>query len=129
MLKRNIVVAALTLTSLLAVAGPVAAKDGDVIRRGQCTGASTWKLKLSPENGRISVEFQVDQNRNYRLWNVRLTDNGSLAWRGSRLTQPPSGAFTVRRLVTNRAGADRIVARAVNARTGEVCRGVATAGF
>ena len=60
MLKRNIVVAALTLTSLLAVAGPVAAKDGDVIRRGQCTGASTWKLKLSPENGRISVEFQVD---------------------------------------------------------------------
>lgn len=129
MLRRNLVVAALTLTSLVAVAGPVAAKDGDVIRRGQCTAASTWKLKLSPENGRIEVEFQVDQNRNNRPWNVRLSDNGTLAWSGSRTTQAPSGAFTVRRLITNRVGADRIVARAVNPRTGEVCRGTATASF
>jgi hypothetical protein len=129
MLKRTLVVAALTLTSLMAVAGPVAAKDGDVIRQGQCTAGSTWKLKLSPENGRIEVELQVDQNRNGRLWNVRLVDNGTLVWSGSRYTQAPSGAFTVRRLVTNRAGLDRFVARAVNPRTGEVCRGTATAGF
>jgi len=129
MLKRNLVVAALTLTSLMAVAGPVAAKDGDVIRQGQCTAGSTWKLKLSPENGRIEVELQVDQNRNGRLWNVRLVDNGTLVWSGSRYTQAPSGAFTVRRLVTNRAGLDRFVARAVNPRTGEICRGTATAGF
>ena len=129
MFKRTLVVAVLTLTSLMAVAGPVAAKDGDVIRRGQCTTASTWKLKLSPDDGRIEIEFQVDQNRNGRPWNVRLVDNGVLVWSGSRTTQAPSGAFTVRRLVTNRAGADRIVARAVNPRTGEVCRAVATASF
>jgi hypothetical protein len=129
MLKRIIIVALLAVASLGAVAGPVAAKDGDVIRRGQCTSASTWKLKLSPENGRIEVEFQVDQNRNGRLWHVTLRDNGVLAWKGSRYTQAPTGAFTVRRLIANRAGSDRIVARAVNARTGEVCRGVATAGF
>jgi hypothetical protein len=128
MLKR-IVIAAMLVASLAAVAGPVAAKDGDVIRRGQCTGASTWKLKLSPENGRIEVEFQVDQNRNGRPWNVRLVDNGTLVWSGLRYTQAPSGAFTVRRLVTNRAGLDRFVARAVNPRTGEICRGTATAGF
>jgi hypothetical protein len=128
MLKR-IVIAAMLVASLAAVAGPVAAKDGDVIRRGQCTGASTWKLKLSPENGRIEVEFEVDQNRNGKLWNVRLKDNGTLAWTGSRDTRTPSGSFTVRRLVTNRAGADRIVARAVNPRSGEICRGAATAEF
>ena len=29
------------------------AKDGDIIRRGDCTGATDWKLKLSPEDGRI----------------------------------------------------------------------------
>lgn len=52
MLKRIVIVAMLTVASLVAVAGPVAAKDGDIIRRGQCTGASTWKLKLSLENGR-----------------------------------------------------------------------------
>ena len=129
MLRRNLVVAALTLTSLVAVAGPVAAKDGDVVRRGQCTAASTWKLKLSPENGRIEVELQVDQNRNNRLWSIRLSDNGTLAWSGSRYTRAPSGSFTMRRLVANRAGADRIVARAANSRSGEVCRAVATANF
>lgn len=129
MLKRIVIVALLAVATLGAVAGPVAAKDGDVIRRGQCTSTSTWKLKLSPEDGRIEVEFQVDQNRNDRLWYVTIRDNGVLAWKGSRYTRAPSGAFTVRRLITNRAGSDRIVARAVNARTGEVCRGVATAGF
>jgi hypothetical protein len=35
----------------------------------------------------------------------------------------------MRRLVANRAGADRIVAQAVNARSGEICRAVATANF
>ena len=39
-------------------------KDGDVIVQGRCTAASTAKLKLSAENGRIEVEFEVDQNRN-----------------------------------------------------------------
>jgi len=129
MLKRIVIVAMLIVASLGAVAGPVAAKDGDVIRRGQCTGASTWKLKLSPENGRIEVELEVDQNRNGKRWNVRLKDNGTLVWTGSRYTQAPSGSFTVRRLVANRAGADWIVARAVNPRSGEICRAVAIAEF
>ena len=45
-------------------AGPAAlANEDDVIREGSCTGAASWKLKLSPENGRIEVEFEVDQNR------------------------------------------------------------------
>lgn len=129
MIRRTILVGLLAVASLGATGAPVAAKSGDVIARGHCSGASVWKLKLSPEDGRIEVEFQVDQNRNDRLWRVSLTHNGTTVWRGSRYTRAPSGSFTVRRVLTNRAGADRIVARATNVRTGEGCRGSATASF
>jgi hypothetical protein len=129
MLKRIILVATLALASLMTMAGPVAANDADLVGRGRCTGASHWKLKLSPEDGRIEVEFEVDQNRNNRLWKVKIAQDGSLVWRGSRYTRAPSGSFEVRRVLRNTAGSDRIAARATNVRTGEVCRGVLTAKF
>ncbi len=118
----------LVATTLLAAPMTASAKDGDIIRRGDCTARSDWKLKLSPENGRIEVEFEVDQNRNGQRWNIKMKRNGNVFWRGSRTTQPPSGSFEVRRLVRNGAGSERIVARARNPRTGEVCRGVARFG-
>lgn len=115
----------LVATTLVAAPMTVSAKDGDIIRRGSCTASSGWKLKLSPEDGRIEVEFEVDQNRNGQRWNVKLRRNGNVFWRGSRTTRPPSGSFEVRRLTRNGPGVERIVARAKNPRTGEVCRGVA----
>ncbi|MGD8682329.1 MAG: hypothetical protein PVG27_00145 [Chloroflexota bacterium] len=115
----------LVATTLVAAPMTASAKDGDIIRRGDCTMRSDWKLKLSPENGRIEVEFEVDQNRNGQKWFVKLKRNGNVFWRGSRTTQPPSGSFEVRRLTRNGPGVEKIVARAKNPRTGEVCRGVA----
>ena len=115
----------LVATTLVAAPMTVSAKDGDVIRRGACTARSDWKLKLSPENGRIEVEFEVDQNRNGQRWNIKMKRNGNVFWRGARTTKAPSGSFEVRRLTRDGAGAERIVVRARNARTGEVCRGVA----
>lgn len=129
MIRRTILVGLLAVAALGATGAPAAAKSGDVIAQGHCSGSSVWKLKLSPEDGRIEVEFQVDQNRNDRLWRVSLAQNGTTVWRGSRYTRAPSGSFTVRRALVNRAGADRIVARATNVRTDEVCRGSATASF
>ena len=117
--------AVLVATTLVAAPMSVSAKDGDVIRRGACTAASDWKLKLSPENGRIEVEFEVDQNRNGHKWNIRMKRNGNLFWRGSRRTQPPSGSFEIRRLTRNGAGVEKIVVRARDVRSGEICRGVA----
>jgi hypothetical protein len=124
-------VAALSTSALVAamlVAAPisVSAKDGDIVRRGRCTASSNWKLKLSPENGRIEVEAEIDQNRNGQRWNVTLKRDGNVFWRGTRTTRPPSGSFEVRKLARNAPGADRIVVRARNSRSGEVCRGVAT---
>jgi hypothetical protein len=96
------------------------AKDGDVIRRGTCTGASTSKIKLSEEDGRVEVEFEVDQNRNGVRWNVAIFRNGSRIAHMTKVTRGPSGSFEARVLVPNRAGTDAFRARATRA-SGEVC--------
>ena len=119
------VVAALTV-GVLAVAPAAQAKDGDVIERGSCSGSSDWKLKLSPDNGRIEVEFQVDQNVIGDVWRVRIRHDGELAFRGKKTTGGASGSFTVRTVEDDLAGADRFVGKARNLSTDEVCKGVAT---
>jgi len=125
-LLRMALVGALVLT----VAGgmPATAKDGDVIRRGACSGSSVWKMKLSPDNGRIEVEYEVDTNKIGQTWSVRLFHNGTRIFAGRRVTKAPSGSFTVRVLANNAAGTDSFRARASNAATGEVCGGGAAIG-
>ena len=63
------------------------ARDGDVIRRGACSGRSDWKLKLSEENGRIEVEYEVDQNRVGDVWRVRIRHDGDLVFADRRTTR------------------------------------------
>jgi hypothetical protein len=125
--RRLVLVSSLSLLTLGAVAAPsgTLAKDGDVIRRGDCSGATDWKLKLSKDDGRIEVEFEVDQNRNRRTWNVQLKQDGTTFWKGQRTTRAPSGSFEVRKLASDKAGVHTFVGRAVNPATGEVCRGTA----
>jgi hypothetical protein len=117
---------ALIGAALLAFPGGVAANAADVIRTGSCTNNSDWKLKLSPENGRIEVQFEVDSNVNGQTWNVKLKKNGNVFFQGQRTTQAPSGSFEVRRVVNNGPGDDFFVGRAVNPNTGEICKGTAT---
>ena len=115
-----------TAMLLAAMAGPVAANDSDVIKTGSCSGNSDWKLKVGLDDGRIDMEFEVDQNRVGKTWFVRLKDNGDVFWKGERVTQAPSGSFEVSKRTANRTGDDRIVAYARNVNSGEVCRGVIT---
>ena len=122
MFRRIALVSLLAVSALGATSGTVAAKSTAIVPSGSCSGATDWKLKISPDNGRIQVEFEVDQNRNNRLWKVVMAQNGKVVLRTSRYTRAPSGSFEVRRVLANRAGKDRIVARATNVRTGEVCR-------
>jgi hypothetical protein len=128
MSKRSVVLTIVSLTALalLALGSPAFAKDGDVLVRGTCTGKTASKLKLSAENGRIEVEFEVDSNHNGQTWNVTLKNDGNAFFTGTRMTKAPSGSFEVRKLSNNGAGSDMIVGRAVNQATGEVCRGSAT---
>jgi hypothetical protein len=96
------------------------AKNGDIRVRGTCTKASTSKLKLSEEDGRIEVEFEVDQNRNGIRWNVVIAQNGKRLARMTRVTKAPSGSFEVRVVAPNTSGKDTFRARATSP-SGEVC--------
>ena len=118
---RILIVTALATAALPTFAQAKGGDDNDVRRSGSCSGASSVKLKLSPDDGRIETELEVDQNRNGVRWKVVLKRNGARAATATATTRGPSGSFEVRRLLTNGAGADRISARATSP-SGEVCR-------
>ena len=121
--KKSVAGAAIALGLAVTGAVPAMAKDGDIIRRGSCTAKTDWKVKASPENGRIEVEGEIDSNKNGQVWRWRIVHNGSLSARGKRTTKGPSGSFEVRRVVVNLRGTDRILFRAKHRKSGEVCRG------
>ena len=121
-----LVVAILAVLALAVPAGIASAGNNDVIQEGSCSGSSHWKLKLSPEDGRIEVEFEVDQNVSGDRWRVKIRHDGDRVFRGTRTTGGASGSFEVRIVEDDRAGADTFRARARNLSTDEVCRGSAT---
>lgn len=119
-------IAALAAT-LLALAPTALASGGDddrVIKRGACSAASSWKLKVKSDDGRLETEFEVDQNRVGKRWRVTLRRDGNVVFRGIRTTKAPSGSFSVERRIANPPGRDRIVAFARALQSGETCRGV-----
>src|SRR5690242_10323382 len=121
----TIAVAALALP--VAFVAPASASHGgggnDVRTSGGCSGSAHWKLKAKPDNGRIEVEGEVDSNRAGQVWRWRIKHNGSVSAKGKATTGGASGSFTVHRRMTNLAGTDHFVFRAVRSATGEVCRG------
>ncbi len=118
-MRKTIGTIAATAMGAAILATGAAAKDGDVLVAGTCTGPSAAKLKLSEEDGGIEVEFEVDQNRNGVRWTVTLFRNGTQVARRVRVTRGPSGSFEARFVTANRPGADRFLAKAT--RVGERC--------
>jgi hypothetical protein len=117
--------AALSMAAILmATASPAMAKDGRITTSGACSSSGTWKLKASPEDGRIEVEAEVDTNRNGQSWNWTMTHNGGGAIRGKGVTRAPSGSFEVRRVLGNLSGRDTFAFTAQRAGTNQVCRGI-----
>ena len=125
-MKKGIVFALVAAFVLLVPAGIASAGQNDVIRQGSCGDSSDWKVKVSPDNGRLEMEFEVDQNVSGDRWQVRIRHDGDLAFRGKRMTQGASGSFTVRIVEDDTAGSDVFRARARNLSTYEVCAGSAT---
>jgi hypothetical protein len=126
MLKLTVLTALLAIAVALPAVAPAKNNPG-VTRTGVCSGlGASWKLKAKHDDGRVETEFEVDQNRNGRRWNVVIRRNGVVVFRGSRITRPPSGSFSINRRIVNAVGRDRIVATARSVVGGGVCRGVVT---
>jgi hypothetical protein len=124
-ITRTFAPAALAMTAILvATAAPAMAKDGRVTSSGSCTGAATWTMKASPENGRIEVEAEVDSNRNGQAWAWTMTHNGAGAIHGTGTTRAPSGSFEVRRVLGNLGGQDTFAFTARRTGTNQICRGI-----
>lgn len=110
----------ISFVALVSLTATATANDADVRKAGSCTGNTSAKIKLSPEDGRIETEFEVDQNRTGVTWKVVLRRNGEVAARTQATTKGPSGSFEIRRVLADGQGADSISARAVSP-SGEVC--------
>lgn len=121
MSKRTFMIGIATgLVALVPLTATATANDDDIRRAGTCTGNTSAKIKLSPEDGGIETEFEVDQNRNGVTWRVVLKRNGAVVARTQGTTGGRSGSFEVRRVLGNSPGSDRVFARAVSP-SGEVC--------
>ena len=118
----------MALALLVAPSATLARHGGGtaITHAGVCTANSSSKIKIKPDDGRIEVEFEVDQNRNGQTWHVVLKDNGTAFFTGNRMTKAPSGSFEINKTASNRAGTDTIKARATNSSTGEVCTATAS---
>jgi hypothetical protein len=123
--RYRLAVAAFATLAFVAAGTPVAlANDDDVIVEGNCSKRADYKLKASPEDGRLEIEGEVDSNRVGQTWRWKLWHNGSPTGKGTRRTKGDSGSFEVRRVIVDMAGTDWSTFKARNVRSGEICRGV-----
>ena len=94
--------AACTVAAAIAVVvvPTASAKGRDGVRvAGVCDNGSTSKLKVKRDDGRLKVEFEVDQNVVGAVWDVTVTKDGTIVWQGQRTTSDPSGSFSVERRI------------------------------
>jgi hypothetical protein len=117
--------AAVAITALVVPAASSASGD-DIRQAGECTGASSSKIKVKPDNGLIEVEFEVDQNRSGEKWKVKIKDNSQTAFSGTATTRGASGSFSVNKRIADQAGSDEITGVARNKSSGERCSASAT---
>ena len=113
---------AILLLPFSAAAEEGAAKDSD-IKRGDCSGAATWKLRASPEDGRIDVDASVDSAGPGEEWKWRLLHNDSVTARNDATTKGPDGIFEIGRTVVDLKGGDELKFVARNVDTDEKCSG------
>jgi hypothetical protein len=117
------------MVGTLFAAAPAAMAQGGggarAVKQGPCSASADWKLSVKPDNGRLQVEFEVEHAKPGSTWSVRMTDNGTQFFTGSR-TANSQHKFQVRKLTNNRAGADKVTAQATNDASGQVCKGTVT---
>jgi type 1 fimbria pilin len=127
-MKTKITAIAAAFVASVAFASNAAAgdDDGEIRLAGTCTDSSSSKIKVKHDDGKIEVEFEVDQNQTGDVWKVKIKDNGSNVFKGTATTRGPSGSFEIERKIADQSGSDAIKATAKNKSTDERCSASAT---
>lgn len=120
-MKRVLVSIVGAAVAALAISASAAAAGNDVRKAGTCSRASTSKIKVKPDDGRLQVEFEVDQNKNGVRWDVKFKDNSRVVFVGSATTRAPSGSFSIERRIADQSGSDTVVGIGTNPTSGERC--------
>ena len=115
---RPLIGAALLVAAIAIAPAPVAAKSGDIVRTGNCSGAADWKLKAGKDDGRIEVEFRWTPTASARSGACGPRQRRARI-AGRRTTRPRPGRS---RSTEDRehGGPDHIVARARNLVSGQL---------
>jgi hypothetical protein len=117
---------AFTVAALVALPATAGASGDDIRNAGTCTGSSSSKIKVKPDDGRIQVEFEVDQNKSGQKWKVKIKDNSQTVFSGSATTRGASGSFSLEKRIPDQSGSDAITAVGRNKSSGERCTASAT---
>ena len=99
-------------------------KGSSVNNSAKCTKGSVGNLQIQREDtGKLSIDMGVDMSRHSSgvPWKVKAYDNGSLI-ANAKVRTVSDGSFSITRLISPKAGSNRVVFYATNLRTGETCK-------
>jgi hypothetical protein len=120
--------AAVLAAALLAVV-PAARADGggggddrvELRREARCSASSRATLRVRAEDGRISVEVEIEARRKRAPWAVMLLHERRVVFAGRLRASASRGSLKLRRSVDDWFGPDAVVVRATGS-AGESCR-------
>jgi hypothetical protein len=125
------------LTSILALSGALLVPgfahddhdhDHELIRQSACGGGVKSKVSASPENGRIEVEYEVDNAQPGDTWRIVIRRNGKVILR-TRKRVNAAGNAEIRVLTPNGNGNERIAASATRVGGGGSCEATVVVNF
>ena len=126
-LRTLLVALVATMPTGIALLGtPAAHADAHgVIVTGHGDMGSAYRLELDKHVGTIDVNLVIRTGVKGQQWAVRIVDNGNVQWSGT-VASAEKGRVEVDRVIKNLSGPDKVVVKAVNQKTGEVVKAVAT---
>ncbi len=81
-----------------------------------CGKGASARLRLRQHDGRIEVEFDVQNDRTSAVWQLVVVQEGRVVWRGRAPNPAPGGSLSAHHTISSLTGADRITTRATGPR-------------
>jgi hypothetical protein len=96
-------------------------EEGAIRARGNCTGASEWRVSMTQDVG-IEFELNIETGVPDQDWDITLQYNQHVLL-DETVTTDDDGGFEVGIVENNAKGEDKVTIHATNDVTGEFCEG------